>query len=414
MNPYKELLNEEQRIVDSGIREIFTPHRPVMFPEFFYGRKEHVNMIISQINTPGQHSLLFGHRGVGKSSLANYVSTLAQRTCITIRCDSRTTFQKIVIEIDRRLSQVDTLGPQTTIPLINARSSDPDLAPSFLVDLAGDANGLVLLDEAEAIQNPSDRKQLAELIKHLSDSNARLKLLIVGVAETGEELIGAHPSIARCLKETPLEPMSDVEITQIIRGGAKNAKLDFVSELVEAITQLSAGYPHFAHLLALKCAEIAIAKRTELVKKEFLHEAMRRSARDAENSLSATYKDAVRSSTTQMYERVLYAASLVPEVEISASQLRSAIEAVTEKKITQGSLNNYLKNLVADDGSRILRRVKQGIYRFTDPRMKIYVKLVNLHMETRERARPPTPVEADFFNSNTPADEDDADLDDYE
>jgi putative ribosome biogenesis GTPase RsgA len=48
---------------------VFTPHTPVNLVELFLGRTEEVQSIVAQINTPGQHSLLFGDRGVGKSSL---------------------------------------------------------------------------------------------------------------------------------------------------------------------------------------------------------------------------------------------------------------------------------------------------------------------------------------------------------
>jgi energy-coupling factor transporter ATP-binding protein EcfA2 len=57
--------------------------------------------LIEQINTPGQHALLYGDRGVGKSSLANIASNLllkhvARGALYEKRCDSETTFEEIV------------------------------------------------------------------------------------------------------------------------------------------------------------------------------------------------------------------------------------------------------------------------------------------------------------------------------
>ncbi|MFZ6182653.1 AAA family ATPase [Nannocystis pusilla] len=385
-------LEDERVISESGIREIFTPSHPIFSPTFFYGRKEQVGMLLSQINTPGQHSLLFGNRGVGKSSLANFVSGLSSRKAITLRCDSHTTFQQLAEEIRRGFSESDR---RLTIPLVGAHSGR-DFAPSFLRENVGNADGLILIDEAEALRNSADRQQLAEFIKHLSDSNSRLKILIVGVAETGAGLIGAHPSIGRCLKEVYLKPMTDTEIVQIIRGGAEKAQITFDERLTLPITQLSAGYPHFAHLLALKCAEIAILARSKTVRYEWLRTAMRRAAQDAENSLSVAYLEATR-STTSMYKHVLLAAATIENVEFSASALRQAIELVTGDRITQGSLNNYLKNLCSDDGSRILRRVKTGVYRFQDPRMKSYVKIKNEHVPASERYTAEEGVAPDFY-----------------
>jgi hypothetical protein len=60
-------LSRERKIIKSGVREVFTPHKPINKVEFFLGRKKEVQNIIEQINTPGQHSLLYGERGVGKA-----------------------------------------------------------------------------------------------------------------------------------------------------------------------------------------------------------------------------------------------------------------------------------------------------------------------------------------------------------
>ncbi|MEK7206277.1 MAG: ATP-binding protein, partial [Pseudomonadota bacterium] len=67
-------LERESKIEKSGIRKIFTPHKPVESSDFFFGRQKEVQKLIEQLNTPGQHSLLYGDRGVGKSSLANVVT----------------------------------------------------------------------------------------------------------------------------------------------------------------------------------------------------------------------------------------------------------------------------------------------------------------------------------------------------
>lgn len=398
--PHHPSLDDERLIMDSGIREIFTPSHPIFSPAFFYGRKNQVGMLLAQINTPGQHSLLFGNRGVGKSSLANYVSGLSGRSTITLPCDSHTNFGHLAKQIIR--TPVLPSGPDQTITIplvVDADLDDPSFAPSSLRKKVGDSNSLILIDEAEAIRNSSDRQQLAEFIKHLSDSNSPLKILIIGVAETGVGLIGAHPSIGRCLREVCLQPMTDIEISQIIRGGSEKANIPFDERLIGPITQLSAGYPHFAHLLALKCAELAILSRSTIVRFDYLRDAMRHAALDAENSLSAAYLDATR-STTSMYGRVLLAAATIPEIEFSASALRQAIETLTGDKISQGSLNNYLKNLCSNDGSKVLRRVKVGVYRFQDPRMKSYVKIKHEHVPPTDRMDSQPEVEADFYETN--------------
>ena len=79
------------------------------------------------------------------------------------------------------------------------------------------ARGLV--DELDALAQPSDRHLIAELIKQLSDAGSKFKVLLVGIAETGSDLTNGHPSVDRCLKETRLGRMTDDELRQIIDAG---------------------------------------------------------------------------------------------------------------------------------------------------------------------------------------------------
>src|SRR5689334_13195709 len=96
-------LDREKRILNSGVRSIFTPHQPIQSIELFFGRSKEVSAIIEQLNTPGQHALLFGDRGVGKSSLANVASDLVLSRLSggkfwNKRCDSTDSFKTLFIE----------------------------------------------------------------------------------------------------------------------------------------------------------------------------------------------------------------------------------------------------------------------------------------------------------------------------
>ena len=63
-------LENEKIIIDSGIRKVFTPHIPVDEVSNFFGREDEAARLVSVINSPGQHILVYGDRGVGKTSLA--------------------------------------------------------------------------------------------------------------------------------------------------------------------------------------------------------------------------------------------------------------------------------------------------------------------------------------------------------
>lgn len=396
-------LTRETKIINSGIREIFTPHRPIQSMDLFFGRQKEVQKIIEQVNTPGQHSLLYGERGVGKSSLANIatnllISKLIRGKLYTKRCDSQDTFLSILAEpltdfgIEISLGSTSEAHKQggragLKIPIADAGISSERtttktytsqaLTPSTVSAFLQSRHGLLYIDEIDRIKNIEDKYALAELIKLLSDNGSEFKILVVGVADTADELTGGHPSVQRCLKETPLRGMNNDELKNIVTGGASKAGLTFDEGVVTLIAKLSSGYAHFTHLLALKCAEEAISRNVKIVDRACLSDAIKLAVEDAEGSLKRSYLEAVRSYGTEMYKTVLVAAAKLNRVEFTADQLRQNVEKISGDPITQGALNNYLKRLVADDGSCILKRMAKGVYKFCDPRMPSYIKIAN-------------------------------------
>jgi len=398
-------LVREAKIIKSGVREVFTPHRPVKSVELFFGRQKEVQSIIEQINTPGQHSLLYGERGVGKSSLANVssyllFSELVEGKLYMERCDSSTSFESILqsalkdADVDITIRQIDSSRQEGKSAKISIKVAEGQLgteqevsemrngpavyvSPSLAADVLGKTRGLLVVDEADALDRPVDKKRLAEFIKLLSDSDAQFKVLIVGVAETGEELIAGHESVSRCLRETRLDRMPDNELALIIAEGAKKLKLSFDESVIDAIVKLSAGYPHFTHLLALKCAEDAVAEGYIHVEKEHLRVSMSQAVEDAVGSLKRAYMNAVRSYGTDQYRIILCAAASIEKTEFSARELREVILQQTGQEVSQQSLNNYFQRLVSDGTSTIIRRTAKGVYRFNDPRMPSYIKIAN-------------------------------------
>lgn len=176
--------------------------------------------------------------------------------------------------------------------------------------------------------------------------------------------------------------MSSPELKEIITEGSRRAKLSFEPSVVNLIVKLSSGYAHFTHLLALKCAEEAIASNKKNIDRSCLSSAISLAVEDAEGSLKRAYSDAVRSYGTNMYNTVLFAASRLPKIEFTAEDLRKSVEKVSGSKLSQGALNNYLKRLVSDDNSRILKRMSKGVYKFCDPRMPSYIKIANANIQS--------------------------------
>lgn len=407
-------IEREALIKRSGVREIFTPHKPIHSLNLFFGRTLEVRALIEHLNTPGQHALLFGDRGVGKSSLANIASDLllkglASGRFYRKRCDSTDNFKSILaeplsdvginihlIESERRKTEGGKAdvgipgfggGVHTTTDNKTKESglSSELESPSWVASKLAKLDGLLLVDELDVLQDTSDRHKIAELIKHLSDEGSPFKILLVGIADTGAHLTDGHPSVERCLRETRLNRMSNIELKQILDEGEKALKLKFTPQAKTRIVSVSSGYPHFTHLLALKAAEDAIAEGRSEIGVASIEAATRRAVDDSEGRLKRQYDEACRSYGTEEYRHIICAAALLGSEEFTAAALRNQYENLWGRTIDQNSLNNYFTRLVSDGDGTILRRIAKGVYRFNDPRMPSFIRIANMAVMNDER-----------------------------
>ncbi len=393
---YDTFQEDERRINESKVRNIFTPFTPISNLALFQGRKIEMHKGLSALNTPGQHLLLFGDRGVGKSSLANIISNqlvkITGRKLIKKSCSSSDSFETIVegvlneagidtMKISSKTKQgVGLKGLSYESETSQSGYDEKIKSPSWVANRIKDEDVLFLIDEFDSIKIEGDKKKIAELIKLLSDFNSTIKIFIVGIAESSIELTEGHPSVQRCLKEIKLNKMTINELSQILDRGEAILQIEFTKMAKRRICRLSSGYPHFTHLIALKAAENAIIDEIKVIDIPDVNRAVRESVEDGENVLANSYRESMRSFSSKTLEKckqILYAISLCRDEFICNDQIRVKYKTVFKEELPMVTLNNYLSKMVSDKEDKLLRRLSKGVYRFNDPRMISYIKLVN-------------------------------------
>lgn len=390
---------DERRINESRVRTVFTPFTPISSLLFLQGRKSEMQKGLSALNTPGQHLLLFGDRGVGKSSLANVISnqlvTITGRKLIKKSCSSSDTFETIVegVLLESGFNALETSRKEkrgiglkwASIETEVAKSgyNDRMKSPSWVASKIKDENILFLIDEFDSIQVGGDKKKIAELIKLLSDANSKAKIFIVGIATSSIELTEGHPSVQRCLKEIKLNKMTYNELSQILLRGEEVLKISFTKQAKYRICRLSSGYPHFTHLIALKAAEDAIVDEISEIDIEDVDRAVKKAVDDGENVLANSYRismSSFSSKTLGKYKKILYAISLCDDEFIRNDQIRYKYQYVFKEELPMVTLNTYLSKIVSDKEDKLMKRLSKGVYRFNDPRMISYIKLTNYNL----------------------------------
>jgi Cdc6-like AAA superfamily ATPase len=373
------------------LRDAFTPTRPKQQAGFFSGRHKQLQRIIAGIEEERAHIVLYGERGSGKTSLANVVAAKAEEAgyfVLRLACSSELSFDDIFREFLRRIPatfMADGLGAtmragmQSFEDLVpSGELSIPDLIRAF--EKLHDKHVILIVDEYDRVTNEDTKNKLAELIKNMSDASAPVTLLLIGVAEQVDELLGKHPSLRRTLVTIPLPLMTRREIDGIIAAGEEKAGLRFDPEVRAMIVDFAQGLPYHAQLLCLFAARNAMRRNSRQVQRQDLRYAVERCVEEAEASLKERYNLAIgMSQQGHSFKDVLFAAARCASDEFGTFSVGD-IAAATAKKEEGGdptlSLQYPLKKLTEAERGGVLRRIAtpDGLrYQFFNQMMRHYV-----------------------------------------
>ena len=385
-------------------REQFTPFRPIQLVELFKGRSETVRRIVNELQSPGRHIILYGDRGVGKTSLANLIPFFGHfriDDAIIHRCNKSTTFDTICADVLRKLGithvpisrtvvhegSVDVNLQMLTIALGTSQTEELKslegflFSPNVVAEHLEGKSKLIILDEFDRIDNVATGVAVADLIKQLSDSGAATRIVIVGVADSVEHLIGSHASIARSLAQVQLQRMLPSELKLILTDGFAALGLAFSESLIDSIVNTADGFPHFAHLLGLNLAEVVADRLYDagggrgITTKDYA-DALVRAIEGAQESLRIQYRKATETvrKKSDGYVQVLEGMAIADKTEVQINELLGNINALFGTEFKQQNISNWLGVLVNDRA--VLLRQRVGFYKFADPMMRSYVRMI--------------------------------------
>ena len=202
--------------------QAFRPFAPIDLPEFFRGREADVELLRSELKTPGRQVAIYGERGVGKTSLAilaYFFARFNDETSHLVRCAQNTTYDTIFeqfvaeagfeflpesIEIEKGgrgsagLGSTFVSGSRFSRSRARSILAGHSIGPALLLKHFRDREGLLVIDEYDRVRDDSTNTRLAETLKHFSDAASKTKIIVVGVAETLSGLVGEHKSLTRC------------------------------------------------------------------------------------------------------------------------------------------------------------------------------------------------------------------------
>lgn len=253
------LSQSEREELEFKLGQFFRPTMPINREDLFSGRREITREVLDAVNQPGQHVILYGERGVGKTSLANMIMIRAKCPHAHImaphvNCTGTSDYNSIWIalleDIVFRAEKQKIDLPQSVMKLNhdfeNGLRVDfpPELARRVVSELAeADMIVVLIIDEFDTVSNQGARQAIAETIKFFSDRNVPGTVIVIGVADDVDSLISEHRSIERCVAQIRMRRMSRDEIEAIVTTSLQKVGMAIEKEACTKSRELQSAYP---------------------------------------------------------------------------------------------------------------------------------------------------------------------------
>ena len=358
----------------------FTPARPVNKFDLFAGRDEQIGRCVGAYVQEGLHIVVYGERGVGKTSLANVLPEIIRGAklpfldAVRVDCSSESAYEGLWIQACTELKH----------PWPGGEPVNPEAIRFHLQSL--EKSALIVFDELDRFKGRAFDAfaPFADTIKTLSDHNVQVTLMLVGVADSVEHLIGHHESIARNLSQIEMPRMRPHEAGSILDKGFAIPQMHATDEVRAEIVRLSEGLPHFVHFLALEAGRVAAEDDRDEVIISDLSRGIARAV-SGHNVMSQYRKATDSPQPGHLYEKVVLACALAPKDqfgEFRAADICKPLATVMRRdKVGITTFARHLKELSTPARGEVLMKLGTSHnhrYRFRDPFLQPFAKLVAL------------------------------------
>jgi Cdc6-like AAA superfamily ATPase len=414
-------------MVDRGtLLNAFQPATELEDPERFAGRERQVRELADALHTVGSTPLIYGDRGLGKSSLALQIQLIAmgnpellhllnaerlalpqRRQYLTffVTCtDATSTFPDLLQAMVNSAESVDnvpsvghaselvdrTTRKKLTLKVVELESTkryqvesqrlsyqDLNLEEKLvqlceLLTAAYRQPVLFIIDELDRMEDTSG---LASFLKAVSGPD--LKFMLVGIASNVSELLSDHLSLERRLVPVRVPLMNNHELGDIVSKAeghldAEGVKIRFSKAAVQHLARVASGFPWFVHVLGQQSLIDADSEGRKFIDEAHIAAAVESIVHNRfAQRFADMYQMAVRDSARR--ESALRVFAQWYEADIPTGEIYRILRTLG---VNGGS--TYRSHLCAPEfGSILFAPVFQtrGLVRFKNEMFKAYVRM---------------------------------------
>ncbi|MGL4543860.1 MAG: AAA family ATPase [Polymorphobacter sp.] len=364
-----------------ALRDALGASQPVTSSDRFAGRHDALAQLIAAVEQQRVHVVIYGERGIGKTSLVHVFADTAREARYLViygTCGAQAKFDDMFRAFAARIpmlyhaSVLPTAAETEHGRHFDSLLPDGPAGPREFSDLLSDVVGtriILILDEYDRVVDPSFRRDVAELIKNLSDRAARVQLVLTGVASNLDELIGYAPSIRRNIIGLPMRPLTLSEVRALLGLGETAAGLHFSDEATSLIATMANGSPYLVRLLGHRAGLAALDQRVTQVSVAHARLAVERVLGDWNASLPRRTQTALNSDAARAEWPLLVAAAQAGTYsdgwfgveEVHAALGGQALQPAIERTLRSFAGPNGLVELVEDGGDPRFRYRYPGV-----------------------------------------------------
>lgn len=383
---------EDWMAIEFEASQLFSPSTPISENDLFAGRASQIRKMLEATTERGKHVILFGERGVGKTSIAKlfsqfFPSTLRHIYLIREQIDPSDNFPSVWHKVFRDIfikrkrssgEEVSSLSDLYNDHVINPDDVRRELEEIFMPNDIP----IIILDEYDKLADMRANELMANTIKSLSDYGVNVTVVLVGVADTINELIGEHPSLARCLEQIPMPRMDSHERKEILDKIIPRLGMKIQSDAVWKIVDLSRGLPSYVHALGLYSVQNACSRKSIQITELDVDAAIVRVLEKSQESVQEAYAKATHTNRgDSLYREVLLACALASTNERGFFLPQSVCAPLTrvlkrESEVQIAAFQQHLKKFITEERGNILMRKgreRSFQFRFSDPMMQPFV-----------------------------------------
>lgn len=370
--------------------QAFTPTQPKCWGRLFAGRRQIIRRIISAIEEDNSNIAIFGARGVGKTSVTNILTESATNVgylVIRCACSSDIRYQEIFRTFLRGISS-DFVERSVKAKLQDIEHLEELLprgpfGPSEVTSALGHLklnHAILILDEFDRIKDDTLKVFFAETIKNLSDISARVTIVLAGVSEDLEDLIGKHQSIQRHIIGFHLPLMAPADLRFMINAGETLSGIQFEEVVKEGIIGFSKGLPYYTQLLCLHAGRRALECGRRAVQLQDLTESLKLVLQEADPFVIQGYNRVTRDGCHKNVVKLLRAAAEAPFDKygiFTAEQVCNIMQRNDYNAPNELTVHRAFAKLSGESGNSVLKKSRHSDgdvrYNFRDQTMRQYI-----------------------------------------